>query len=68
MTSNKGSIWRKWDLHIHTPSSYDWKGKRFSEMEDEEKHQVLLNIINKMKVANTAEAVKTAMFMGIISL
>ena len=26
------------------------------------------NIINKMKVANTAEAVKTAMFMGIISL
>ena len=20
----QGSIWRKWDLHIHTPSSYDW--------------------------------------------
>jgi len=20
----KGSEWRKWDLHIHTPASYDW--------------------------------------------
>lgn len=20
----KGSKWRKWDLHIHTPASYDW--------------------------------------------
>jgi len=23
---NKGSKWRKWDLHIHTPASYDWGG------------------------------------------
>jgi len=22
----KGSEWGKWDLHIHTPASYDWKG------------------------------------------
>lgn len=22
----KGSEWRKWDLHFHTPSSYDYKG------------------------------------------
>lgn len=22
---NKGSEWRKWDLHFHTPSSYDYK-------------------------------------------
>jgi len=22
----KGSEWRKWDLHVHTPSSYDYKG------------------------------------------
>lgn len=22
----RGSIWRKWDLHFHTPSSYDYKG------------------------------------------
>lgn len=23
----KGSQWRKWDLHLHTPSSYDYKDK-----------------------------------------
>lgn len=25
--STPGSEWRKWDLHIHTPSSYDYKDK-----------------------------------------
>jgi hypothetical protein len=24
---NKGSEWRKWDLHLHTASSYDYKYK-----------------------------------------
>lgn len=24
---NRGSEWRKWDLHFHTPSSYDYKDK-----------------------------------------
>ncbi len=24
---NRGSEWRKWDLHVHTPASYDWDGK-----------------------------------------
>ena len=23
----RGSEWRKWDLHFHTPSSYDYKDK-----------------------------------------
>lgn len=22
----RGSEWRKWDLHVHTPASWDWKG------------------------------------------
>ena len=22
----RGSVWHKWDLHVHTPASYDWKG------------------------------------------
>lgn len=26
---NQGAIWGKWDLHIHTPASYQWRGKRF---------------------------------------
>lgn len=27
MNSSRGSEWRKWDLHIHTASSYDYKYK-----------------------------------------
>lgn len=31
MSSNypKGSEWRQWDLHIHTPASFHWNGQRF---------------------------------------
>jgi len=28
MNSPRGSIWRKWDLHVHTPVSYTWDGAR----------------------------------------
>lgn len=31
--NNKGSEWRKWDLHIHTPASFHWNGgKRLGAM------------------------------------
>ena len=26
-TDERGSIWRRWDLHFHTPSSYDYQDK-----------------------------------------
>lgn len=26
---SRGSEWRKWDLHIHSPASFHWKGERF---------------------------------------
>ena len=26
----KGSEWRLWDLHIHSPASFEWNGKKFS--------------------------------------
>lgn len=26
---NRGSVWRQWDLHIHTPASFHWTGQRF---------------------------------------
>jgi hypothetical protein len=29
-----GSIWRKWDLHIHTPASFHWSGKRLQQQSD----------------------------------
>ncbi len=28
-TLDRGSEWRKWDLHVHTPASFHWDGKRF---------------------------------------
>jgi len=27
MNDSRGSVWRKWDLHVHTPASYDYKDK-----------------------------------------
>ena len=27
MNDPRGSLWRKWDLHFHTPSSYDYRNK-----------------------------------------
>ncbi len=28
-----GSVWRKWDLHFHTPSSFDYENKSYSNEE-----------------------------------
>lgn len=27
----KGAEWQKWDLHLHTPSSYDYKDKSITD-------------------------------------
>ena len=27
MDFERGSEWRRWDLHLHTASSYDYKGE-----------------------------------------
>lgn len=35
-SKNKGSEWNVWDLHVHTPASFDWKGGRFRNMSDDE--------------------------------
>lgn len=51
----KGSQWRKWDLHVHTPASFHWKGsKLLRDMSLEEKDlsfQELLGAIEKSDVA-----------------
>ena len=33
MNFSRGSEWRKWDLHFHTPSSYDYKNKKVTNEE-----------------------------------
>ena len=35
---SRGSEWRKWDLHLHTPSSYDYKNRSVTNE----------NIVNKL--------------------
>lgn len=36
MKINRGSEWRKWDLHIHTPASFFWKSSpKLSEITEE---------------------------------
>lgn len=52
MTNNqyeRGSQWRKWDLHLHTPSSYDYKN---NSVENE-------SIVNKLVENEIALAVLT---------
>jgi len=41
---NKGSIWRKWDLHLHTPASFHHEFKFFNE---EERKKYQNNILEK---------------------
>lgn len=48
---NKGSEWRQWDLHVHTPASFHWKGEKFN---DDWEHDA--DLIDKMVEAmNKAE-------------
>lgn len=40
---NRGATWGKWDLHIHTPASYEWGGgKRLRDVTSDEERQNLL--------------------------
>ncbi|MEK5278529.1 TrlF family AAA-like ATPase [Paenibacillus sp. FSL H7-0735] len=50
----KGSEWRKWDLHVHTPASFHWKGQRFATMTQDERKasfKTMLNTINDSDVS-----------------
>ena len=51
----KGSEWRKWDLHVHTPESFHWKGgMRFSEMSDSEAEAEVKKIVDKINGSDIA--------------
>ncbi|MDO9000863.1 MAG: hypothetical protein Q7W45_13930 [Bacteroidota bacterium] len=43
MNDLRGSQWRKWDLHFHTPSSYDYQGKSIT---DED----IIKVLNQNKI------------------
>lgn len=39
----RGSVWRQWDLHIHTPASFHWQGKRFRDCADADERRSLID-------------------------
>lgn len=51
----RGSEWRKWDLHVHSPASFFWSdGKKLYEMDDEEKEVAIkhfIKVVNESDVA-----------------
>lgn len=54
---SRGSVWRQWDLHIHTPASFHWEGRKFegniSSSELSPKNRELID--QMIEALNTAE-------------
>ncbi|MES2069249.1 MAG: ABC transporter [Pseudomonadota bacterium] len=69
---NKGATWGKWDLHIHTPASYEWRGgRRFRDIPSGDERQALLREV--IEGINASGCVAVALmdywtFDGIIAL
>ena len=53
-TYPKGSEWRLWDLHIHTPASYNYTGGRFATMTAGEKRAAVTQIITNINESDVA--------------
>lgn len=52
---SRGSEWRQWDLHIHTPASFHWHGQRFDPDLSSESTKILVDqMINAMNTADPA--------------
>jgi hypothetical protein len=46
---SEGSIWRKWDLHIHTPASFEWHGSnKLNELSSDEQEAIWAIVIDKI--------------------
>ena len=50
-SQNRGSEWNVWDLHIHTPASFHWKGGKFDKMTAEEIKSSCQSIIKKINLS-----------------
>ena len=49
----RGSEWRQWDLHIHSPASFQWSGSRFTTDPNDPMNTSLLD--QMVKALNAAE-------------
>lgn len=55
LENSRGSEWRKWDLHIHTPASFHWNGgKKFLETTPQEQDQILQKLFNAINDSDVA--------------
>ena len=51
----RGSVWRQWDLHIHTPASFHWLGKKFRDCADvNERRDLIDQMIDALNKAEPA--------------
>ena len=51
----RGSVWRQWDLHVHTPASFHWTGKKFEgDLSSPENRALIDEMINAMNAAEPA--------------
>lgn len=50
--TNRGSLWRLWDFHAHTPASYQWGGPKLrSAKDDAERESMIKQTIQAMNDA-----------------
>lgn len=49
----RGSSWRKWDLHIHSPVSFHWNGPRLTGVQETD-DALLASMIESMRRADAA--------------
>jgi len=54
METERGSKWRKWDLHIHTPASYHWTGKHF-DLDNLDSQENIALVDEMIEALNNAE-------------
>jgi len=47
----RGSEWRQWDLHIHTPASFHWQGERLTEGAEASDREAVEGAIASLKGA-----------------
>ena len=50
--SQRGALWRRWDLHIHTPISFLWRGEQFKKGDAEQEarlHRATIEAMNASK-------------------
>lgn len=51
----RGSEWRQWDLHVHSPASFHWQGEKFSSTRDKPRDLALVDeMIGALNAAEPA--------------